>query len=479
MKQSAYNRNSFGVSMAAYIKVLYLSILVGSVLFIGKPQLIAQQELGTFLQDNAWQVNRLNPAFFPKDQKVVIGLPGIYNDAFISNITIGDLEEKNENGETVLNVNKAIPQLEASNILSSNLSIETVSIGLNIEQWHFSFGHAMNYNALADYPKTLAQLIWEGNSQFIGQEVNFSTDFQVLGYHEWSLGAAYDISKNITIGGRLKYLSGIGDASTDSDRTALSLFTDDVNYNLSLNSDFLVNSSGFVEYNGFSDIVLNSSFGEFNTDQLFSSNNGIAFDLGVDAQFEKWHFTASVLDIGKINWKENVTNYELTGMRDYQGLDLLQNIVDDDTDFPSVLDSLEQIYEPTQTSNQYSTNLQSRAYVHANYQLSERLKIGATFYTGSFRGETYTAAGFGAQSQLTDWLGVGAMYSYRYESFDNLGLNAHFSLGPVQLLVATDNIITAFNVKNANNANFRLGLNLAFGKLESIDTAAKEQDFFR
>ena len=441
--------------------------------------LFAQQELGLFLQENAWQTNRLNPAAFPKGKKLIIGLPGLVSNGFLSNVKLGDIEEKDENGNTIFNANKAIPFLESSNLVRANSSIETVSLGLQLNQWHFQFGHAIQYHAFIDYSKTLAQLIWEGNSQFIGQEVPFGTNFQVSGYHEWSVGAAYEIVDNINIGGRLKYLSGIGDASTDPDRTNLSLFTDEEFYALRLNGDFLVNSAGFINYNGFSDININSDFGTFNTDQLFSANNGLAFDLGISGRVANWYFAASVLDIGKINWEDDVTNYEISGNQEYQGLDILQSVTDSSIPFPSILDSLEAAYEPTQTANAYSNKLLNRAYGYLGYQVSKQWKVGATIYLGSFQEELYTAAGIGAQGQIVDWLSLGAMYSYRYDSFSNLGINAHVNLGPVQLLAATDNIIGLANLKNASNANFRLGLNLAFGQGEPGDTQLNEQDFFR
>ncbi len=435
----------------------------------------AQQEMGLFLLEDAWQSNQLNPAFFPKSHKIVVGLPGLYSNSFISNVTYGDLEETDENGNTVLNANKGIAQLEEVNFLRENAHTQSFSLGLNLGAWKFSFGHALNFGAYIKYPKTLAQLIWEGNAQFIGQEIGFAPDFQVSAYHEWSLGTAYDITENITIGGRLKYLSGVGDASNEGDQ--LDLFTDEVAYDLTLNADYVINSTDFVAYNGLSDIALNSNFGNLSAEDLFSSNNGLAFDVGINAHFGKFQVAASLLDIGEITWEEGAQNYSLTGTRAFQGIDVLDDILDNNPDFPSIIDSLEQVYEPEETFNSYSTRLLNRGYAHLSYQLNDRWKVGTTFYTASLRGESFTAIGIGTTGQLYDWLTIGANYSYRHESYDNLGLNAHFTLGPLQVLAATDNIITAFNFKDANNANFRVGLNLLFGKIEPLGPDTEENFF--
>ena len=46
----------------------------------------------------------------------------------------------------------------------------------------------------------------------------------------------------------------------------------------------------------------------------------------------------------------------------------------------------------------------------------------------------------------------------------NIGVNAVLALGPVNLLLATDNVITIFNPKDARQASARLGLSLSFGR---------------
>lgn len=454
----------------------YCFILLYAFLFF-TTGLSGQQELGIFFQDKAWQNNRLNPAFFPKNKKVIIGLPGIYNDAFVSGFTIDDIETTNEEGQKILDINRAISFMDASNTLLGTASVETISFGFRSKKWHFNFGHAVNFQGIADYPKSLAQLIWEGNSQFIGQDVPFDTDFQVMGYHEWSLGLAFDVADNISVGGRIKYLSGIGVTTTDPDRKALSLFTDEETYALRLTSDFVVNNAGFLDFNGFSDIRFDAGAGDFNADQLFSSNNGLAFDLGIRGQISNWEFSASVLDIGAIDWEDEVTNYTLSGVTDYAGLDILEDITDDDADFPAILDSLEQIYNPIETSRAFTTDLINRGYGYVAYR-GGWWKVGATAHFSRWRDQTFTAFGFGVQGQITDWLSLGTLYSYRYESFDNLGLNAHVAIGPAQLLLATDNIITAFDIRKTNTATFRLGLNLAFGKPEPGSEILNEQNFF-
>lgn len=440
--------------------------------------LFAQQEMGLYFMNDSWQSNKLNPAFFPQDKKLIIGLPGIHSNAFISNFTPNDILEKGDDGRNILNANRIIDQLEEVNTLRENYAIETISIGYKTGALQISLSHGFNFNGYTTYPKTLPELVWEGNSQFIGQDVAFGPSLELSGYHEIALGLGYNISPNVTIAGKIKYLSGAGNISTE--REALSLFTDPDSYELNLNSDFLLNSSGFLDYSGLLDFQVDVDLPGIITDGFFSSNTGLAFDLGFHAKFDKLELSASVLDIGQIDWKENPENYSLTGTRSFPGLDALQSLLEDSTSIGSVLDTLESIYEPETTLNEYTTKLPLRAYFGLGYQLNETWKVGGTFYFENYRDETFIAAALGLQGKLADWLTVGANYSYRNETYDNLGINALLSFGPAQVLLATDNVLAPLQLGNSYSANARIGLNLAFGaaKAQHWDEVEQTDDFF-
>lgn len=422
----------------------------------------AQQDLSAHLMRQTWQSNRSNPALLP-DAKFIISLPGLHNDFFIENVTFGDLIQKNTQGEDVLDVDNAIAQLKANNLIRENLDIETLGLGIRFGKISLMAGHAIRFQAHMDYPKTLPQLIWQGNAQFIGQTVSFGPDIQLRGYHEWSVGAAAELLPGLTLAGRAKWLSGIADVSTTNRK--LELTTSDDVYQLTLDSDFQVNSSGSLTYNDFEDIGLDFEFGKFDTERLFSKNNGLAFDLGLRLQTGKWDFAASVTDIGKIDWKDEVSNYSFKGIYEYKGLDVAQAILDDSTDFGSILDTLKSLYEPTETAIAYSTTIPMRAYLSAAWQFSDNWRFSGLVHIERFEEETFTAFALGASARLLKILEVGGVYSLREDSYANIGLNATLQLGPLQVMAATDNIVTAIRPKDSHSAHVRVGINLLFGKI--------------
>ena len=438
---------------------------------------LAQEDLATHFMRHTWQASRTNPAFFP-EYKFVVGLPGVYNTLLVTNVTYGDLIAKGEGGKDVLNIEKEKKKLGEDNVLRNNLDIETLSLGLRLGRAALSLGHTLRFNAFLNYPKTMPQLIWQGNAQFIGQDVAFGPDVDLYGYQEFALGLAVDVTPNFTIGGRAKLLAGVG--SISSERTDLRLATDSDVYQLELNADYYVNSAGSLKYDGFDELTVAFDYGRFDYEELFTGNTGFAFDLGVRLKLgDKLELAASVLDIGKVNWEEEVTNYSLNGAFEYKGLDLAQNIFEDTVKAGSILDTLREIYQVDQTSVSYSTTLPSRFYLSGMYRLRHNLTVGGLVYLERYREDVNTAVALGGNLDLLPMLNVGATYAFRSERLDNLGLNATLLLGPVQLMAATDNIITAFRPEVSHSANLRVGVNVLLGRVEQgAGSAGKETNFY-
>ncbi|MEL7428034.1 MAG: DUF5723 family protein, partial [Bacteroidota bacterium] len=260
---------------------------------LGSLTLSAQNDLSSLMLVNTWQNMNANPALQPSG--FTINLPGIYNNLWVTNITFNDLLVE-EGGRQVLDVSNAISQMEAQNILREDLDIETIGIGFQFGALGLNIGHRLRFNALIDYPKTLAQLIWEGNAQFIGQTVEFGPAFDVTAYHEFALGASYKIGDNIKVGGRVKLLSG--GANLNTGNSELQLTTDDDIYQLRMDADYVVNSAGTLNYDGLRDVNVNFDFGNFSTDELFGGNSGMAFDLGIAVKLNRLQIAVSAVDLG-------------------------------------------------------------------------------------------------------------------------------------------------------------------------------------
>ncbi|MEM1321983.1 MAG: DUF5723 family protein [Bacteroidota bacterium] len=422
----------------------------------------AQQELGLHLMRDVWQSSRTNPALVP-DQRIFVGLPNVYFNYFHTAGTINELIVQDD-GRNILNVDRLIELAEDNNRLNIDLEVETLHLGFRIGQFALSLNHAVKSINTTRYAKTLPQLFWQGNSQFIGQTISFGPDQQSIAFNEFGLGVAYELG-NLTIGGRAKLLSGIGDASTP--QTDASLTTDADIYQLELLTNYQINTSRFSPtflFDSLDNIGIEYSFDElFDFNDLFSSNSGFAFDLGLRYQWgEKLELAASAIDIGQINWTENIINYRSEGTFGYDGLELDNILQDGQLDFEGTLDTLEDIFDFKESSDGYSTRLPAKFYLSALYQLTERWRLGAMYYSEHFRGQSFTSVAVNATTDLGKYFTVGASYAVRNNTYANIGLQVTARMGSVQVFAMSDNVAAAFRPYDSENVNGRIGLNLLF-----------------
>jgi hypothetical protein len=174
-----------------------------------------------------------------------------------------------------------------------------------------------------------------------------------------------------------------------------------------------------------------------------------------------------VLDLGKITWDEDVTNYAATKTIEYNGLDFSAALTGgDSTDLENALDTLEALFQPTKSYESYSNTLPRKIYLSAMFQLTNQWSIGGMYFNENFRGKMRNAYGLGATWSPLDLLTLGATYAIKDEndSYDNLGLNLALQLGPVQIFGVTDNIIALVNAGDSKNFSARAGLALLIGK---------------
>jgi Family of unknown function (DUF5723) len=430
-------------------------------LLIFASQMQAQQELGLHFLRQTWQSNSTNPAFV-QDANLTIGLPGIYSAIAFDGPTYNQIVSK-QNGKTVVDIDKLIGQLEAQNTVRNELGIPSLSLSFKLKNLHLSIGHTVKYNAFLKYPKTLPQVVWQGNAQFIGETVDLGNELELTSYHELMAGLAYKIGK-VTLGANAKFLSGIAGASTDREHHSVSLYTDPDIYQITLNGDYILHSAGTVDYQEFEDVKVDLDYAKLTAKQFFSQNNGMAFDFGLRAELGKLELAASILDLGKITWDDNVTDYSATQTYTYDGLDFSGALTGDEVEFGDALDTLKAIFKVQETLGSYETKLTRKAYLSARYKLTEQVTLSGLFYNENYRDEPYSSVAVGVNYSPLKYLNAGLTYAFKQpDSYNNLGLNLVLTLGPVQVFGVTDNLFSLINPGDASSYSARLGASVKLG----------------
>ncbi len=414
-----------------------------------------------------WHSTSINPAFFPEDKTFVIGLPGIGLDAAHSgSVSFNDIFIK-EGGRNRISFSAALDKLDPINTVTFDQRIETVSLGLRLpgKIW-LQAGHANRLSGLVVYPKALPSLIWDGNAQYIGQTVEIGLQTDISNWNEWSVGLAKKLGK-LQLGFRAKLLTGTGALLTDNNRQTARVTTSDDIYQLTLETNYAFFASSFIsafDTSGFGYVIRQ---GDLNG-KAFSSNTGYGFDLGAQYQVnDRLALDISLLDIGgKITWKENANYFASQGQYQYDGITLPgADIINgaDSLDFSTKLDTLNDIFQFQKTAQEFETALPFRGYLGGRFDLTKRWTVGLSVFFQKRDEEAPTAAvGASARWKVRNWLSLGAMYSVNARSAANLGFQVGLKPGPVQVYLASDNIIQAFSVRSQPTANLRAGLALVF-----------------
>lgn len=445
---------------------MQLTYKVGLFSLLFSAHLSAQQELMLQTLPDLWHATSINPALFPENKRIAIGLPAYSLDASHSgNVTYNDLLRK-DGDQTVFDFNGVIDQLETENTLYFDQRIETVSFGIRLPgNWSLQAGHANRLTGLAVYPRSLAEVLWNGNGPYIGEKVDFGFQARVFDWNEWSVGLARHFDK-ISVGARLKYLTGVTSLITDNDHHSATIFTNRDIYQLEIETDYGFHSSSLIS-------AIDTSGLGFKVDvanlegKAFSKNTGVSLDLGVQLRVsDQLTISASVLDWGgKIKWKEDANYFRSNGKFVYEGITFPgSDIINggDSLNFDQKLDTLNDIFQFQKNAEAFTTKLPQRIYLGGTFQLTEKWGLGLSAFAQNNDNRRVGGLGASVRWLPVRWLSLGAMYSINRRSAANLGFHFVLKPGPVQFYFLSDNLANAVSLKSSAAVNLRTGLSLVF-----------------
>ena len=454
--------------MSFYKKYAFVLLLIAPF------ALHAQQEMMLYQMPDVWRSNALNPAFFPDSVRYVVGLPSYSLDAaFSGDVTYNDLFRK-EGKNLVLALGDAIGKLDPENYVVAEQRIETVNFGIRLPKgFTVMAGHSMRLSGTVDFPKTFAELYWNGNGPYVGQTMDLGIGSYSFDWHEIAAGGTKSFGK-VTVGAKVKFLGGNSALQTDPNRNRADVYTDPDYYQLTVNSDYAFYSSSV-----FSSIDTSGLGFELVTDNFRSANvfnnQGWAFDLGIHAQVtDRLTLSASALDLGgTITWKEQAYEFHSMGSYTYDGVFIPgEDIINgsDSIDIDGELDTLNDIFQFVRTDNNFKSRLPQRYYVGALYKILPRMTVGANFYHQSGEQRSFNAVAAQVMWEPLSWLRVGGMYgvtelveenvntNYRH----NLGFQVYLNFAPFQIYFVSDNLVGAFTPRSSSTANLGVGLSMAF-----------------
>lgn len=434
---------------------------------------IGQQSLTLYGMKDLSQAFYLNPGFKQKN-RVYVSLPiGIQTFAINhSGFTLNQLLEKTNNDSLMIRPDLAIDKMEAQNVISFEQSSELLGFGFKFKGKNFvSFSTSVKSNFNLTYPRDLFRFVNEGNggSTFLGSRASLDgLGINSSVYSEYAIGYNRSVTNKLTVGGRVKLLSGISNVHTSN--SVLGISTDSETFDITIDGQLTIKSSNslfFTDtlYKGIQPQTI------FSTAAYDFKNIGYGIDAGASYKLnDRLEFSASVVDLGMIKWKANTRNFESKDVNyKFQGVDLNSVLFDSSEVGKFLTDTLNKIFGLNSFKQSYSTSLYTRFYLGGTYNINKSFSSSITLHNQLIANRLRTGAAIAFNVHLRNWLNFSINYAAFGRSLRNVGLGLSLKGGPLQFFLISDNILTFINPENTKNLHLAFGLNLCIGALKDKD----------
>lgn len=444
------------------------------IIFMGISNIHAQENILYFM-GNSPQSTHLNPAKINDQSKLTIGIPLLAGQSFSLNnsFTISEITTVNQN-TLYIDLDKLNEKAEDKNHLWQRYTSNLADIQWRRENDCFSFSITGNQLLNGSFNNNIISLASKGNAPLKGKPIHSNFDVNFIHYREFALGYNRNISEKLTLGGKLKFLTGL--SAVDVQKMELTLETSaDVEYaNINAEGNYRLSlpTSMRLENN-----KINNPFNYLTT----ASNYGLAADLGVNYLLNpKIELSASIINLGFIRWKNEAKTVSHNGSFAWKGFDLsnMKNLIGYEKEpytdpFQAFKDSVKELVNFREANNPFTTGIPMYIYFATGYTFSESFKAGIVDQVMVFDKQTRNSLTLSGNLNINRFASISAGYSIIDKSFANLSIGTAIKLGPVQIYLLTDNIM-AINVANSNTFNIRAGANLMFGTIEKAPVKTKK-----
>ncbi len=426
-----------------------------------------------YFMDNIHQSNYLNPAF-QGNCNGYLSLPamsGVFANASNSGFDYNDLIHLGTgllSDSLVIDIEKVKTKLGKKNYLNAELFVPILGFGFWSGDSYITFEISNKTKLNFSYPESFIALTG-GNVNNIGIDnplaiEKFGPD--VINYNEFAFGWSKKIVHRLTIGAKLKILSGL--AAVQNKTTDFKLYTADTSYAMQLETDLKYNISAPVDFTyDESGLISDLKYDEANlvSDLMPTKNFGLALDLGAVYQFnDHLKLFASLTDLGFIRWNNKPVELSQKGSFNFTGLSLDSVWSDSDYDEMAALgDSISDFFHFEHIDKKFTTMLNANLYLGATYEIAPFLNFGILSRTLYFDKSLHQAFTISANFNPARFFTATLSYSAMNREYKNIGLGFGLKFGPMQFYLLTDNIYTALMPKNSKTFCIMTGINMNFG----------------
>ncbi len=414
--------------------------------------LISEAQNTMYFMDRLPQNIAYNPAIMPK-MEFFIGLPGIGGvsaQAYNSGFNINEMDDfVNNLDNDNYNPDDFVKSIGDYNLFTGEASMNVASFGFKLkEKSYLSFLVTMNSLLLNKASSDIAYILADLDNLYPEDFPIVVDDITLEGNAYLNFGVTYSriINEHLTLGitprinfnqagiktTNLSYKVDYFEQNMNSDEEeyvqtysgeAFVGLPAEINPNAVDNGE-LVLDEGLLPENWQDDITMGSVL----------QNKSLMVDLGAIYQIDKWTFSASLLNLGASSFQNY--GYKLSGNSDR----VLVNEED-----------------------KVKIGIPAKFYAGAMRQFSPKWNYALLFNNNFYSSGSVATATASLNGYIGSALSTSISYTAGYK-YDNLGIGLRFRFLPgTDLYFVTDNIIQAFNYKNAYRLTAAAGINISIG----------------
>lgn len=409
------------------------------------------------------EANYLNPAV-QNECGVFIGLPlvssihmNIANSGFTADQAIILYTDESILRKSTIQV----PSFPGKKYFLSEFHSVLLAAGLKRKEYYYSFTITEKNNLMLGYTPDLVHFVYDGSEQFRNDFIELEGATAAFNHvREYALGVSKEYSEQLTIGIKAKLL--FGKFNYDVTKSSLGLYVED-NLDLRFDMDAAYSSSmpwaleqlpsGTYRFN---EVYEDSWFNRM----MNRRNPGLAMDIGFIYQYDdRWTFSGSLIDLGFIWYRSNLSNYSLNGNQIYSGPFGQGQVTD--AGLWDVFDEWNLNMEESLTYDEsYLFFIDPRMYLGASRKLNDRYDLNFLLYNHLLPGKLQTGFTVSLLTSPDKVFQPTVSWSVMNGSFLNLGAGFRYGNRPVQVYAVTDNLVGFILPFNVKNINLRFGLNL-------------------
>lgn len=366
-------------------------------------------------------------------------------------------------GQRILDLNKLdLPQGQTGQVMGQG-RLETFLLSHRVDSWSWAVGHVIQGDLASSYPIDVLRLAIQGNASSVGRLIDLRHQIEGTAKHKFSAGAGFHRSK-FEAALRLNYYRGL--YHFQSDRTQGIWLTDSLGYGIELDADLAYSMAGQWGYY------------EPSTKSWKSDFHGAAgAGWGVDVGFQltptpQWSVAGSVLDVGRMRWKNNSQRILLDHQWQFRGIEIIPPFDERTLSSPNILDTIQDQIKVS--PGEFTSALPAQLYLSSRYKLNNNWEAGALF-AQNMRGTLSMTLwslrlAYAVQSKFT----TSASINYFTPGGWQLGWHGSIKLGPNQIFVVTDNLWHLVNPgRFADGFHIRIGAALTFGQSSEVNSGVE------